>query len=193
MCGCVGCCCMGDFQTCGKGRQQEQVSHQNPTHIEMLWPHSCCIKTRTKQGRRKRKRRTLCIHQVGHGLVGNVHVQRAHATTTITSAERYAMRRYYIMRCTHTQESCDIPSCSLYSFSFDLFLFFGLISFSDQISKGGRRRKKARSPGRDNKLATKTRISHFINILHREILWLSCCGNRAKTIIWQHANKRPPF
>ena len=31
-CGCVGCCCIGDSQTCSKG-QQEQVSHQYPkTH-----------------------------------------------------------------------------------------------------------------------------------------------------------------
>jgi hypothetical protein len=108
----------------------------------MLWPHSCCIKTRTKQGRKRRKRRTLCIHQVGHGLVGNVHVQRAHATTTITSAERYAMRRYYIMRCTHTQESCDIPSCSLYSFSFDLFLFLGLFPFQIRFLRGEEEEKR---------------------------------------------------
>lgn len=104
---------------------------------------------------------------------------------------RHATILYHAL---HTHTRILWYSKLLIIFIFFWFIsFFGLISFSDQISKGGRRRKKARSPGRDNQLATKTRISHFINILHREILWLSCCGNRAKTIIWQHANKRPPF
>ena len=92
-----------------------------PKHIARC---SGRILVASKQGRNKEEKEEHYVHQVGHGLVGNVHVQRAHATTTITSAERYATTILY--HAVHTQTHTRIL---WYSKLLIIFIFFLFISF----------------------------------------------------------------